>query len=394
MNPEILTVTQLNQAVRTLLEGHFPLLWIEGEISNLSRPGSGHFYFSLKDANAQVRCAMFRRKAGWLSFEPSNGIQVRVRARVSVYPDRGDYQLIIEHMEAAGEGALRRAYDILVQKLAINGLFQEKWKKPIPVLPKHIGVVTSPTGAAIRDILSVLKRRFPSIPVTIYPTKVQGVEAAKEIVLAIQAANSHGLAEVIILARGGGSLEDLWPFNEEVVAYAIYESKIPIISGVGHEIDFTIADLVADKRAPTPSAAAELVTPNQMVYLEQLYTIQNRLNNLIQQQIQYRAQKIDWLSKRLRHPGQNLQIQKSQVLRLQLHLHASIKRYIAQYQIKLENLKARLSTASPTATLERGYAIITESNTGQVIRQAAAIPVNTRLSIQFADGILHCITTQ
>ena len=254
---KIYTVSQLNRETGQLLSRHFLSIRVEGEISNLSTPASGHVYFSLKDANAQVRCAMFKNQRRRGGFKPENGKQVIVTAEVSLYEPRGDYQLIVEHIEEAGDGALRRAFDALKLKLSAEGLFDAANKQSLPALPKAIGVITSPSGAAIRDILTVLQRRFPAIPVIIYPTAVQGTNAQHEIAGAIAIANKSWQCDVLILARGGGSLEDLWAFNEEKVARAIATSSIPIISGIGHETDFTIADFAADLRAPTPSAAAE-----------------------------------------------------------------------------------------------------------------------------------------
>src|SRR5690625_2927780 len=256
---DVLSVSQLNRRSKQILETHLPLVWVEGEVSNLSRPSSGHWYFTLKDDQAQVRCAMFRNRNQLVRFNPAQGQQLLLRARVSLYEGRGDYQLIVEHMEEAGFGALQRAFEELKTRLSQEGLFASERKRPLPTLPKHIGVITSPTGAAIRDILSVLKRRFPAVPVTVLPVPVQGKEAAPAIVSALDLANRSELFDVLILARGGGSLEDLWPFNEEAVARAIYASRTPVVSAVGHEVDFSIADFVADVRAPTPSAAAELV---------------------------------------------------------------------------------------------------------------------------------------
>ena len=262
----IFSVSELNRTVSQLFETQFPLLWVEGEISNFARPASGHWYLTLKDRQAQVRCAMFRNSNLRVNFTPANGSQVLVRCRVSLFEGRGDYQLIVEHMEEAGFGALQRQFDELKQKLANEGLFSPQQKKPLPTSINHIGIVTSPTGAAINDILSVLQRRFPSIKVTIFPTAVQGEQAAAQIVQAIANANRYTLndrtCDALIVGRGGGSLEDLWPFNEEIVARAIAASTIPIVSAVGHEIDFTIADFVADLRAATPSAAAELLSPD------------------------------------------------------------------------------------------------------------------------------------
>src|SRR3990167_3374727 len=262
-NKEIYTVSELNADARALLEGTFDRLWIEGEISNFVAPGSGHWYFSLKDANAQVRCALFKGSQRKINFTPKNGMHVLLRAGVSLYEARGEFQLIADFMEERGEGKLRRAFEILKKKLETAGWFSEEHKKEITEYPQCIGVVTSPTGAAIRDILHVLKRRYPCVPVIIYPTLEQGETAAPAIAKAIHLANQRKECDVLIVARGGGSLEDLWPFNEEVTAKAIYESKLPIISGVGHEIDFTIADFVADVRAPTPSAAAEIAVPDR-----------------------------------------------------------------------------------------------------------------------------------
>src|SRR5690554_997535 len=261
INRDILSVSQLNRRAKQLLETHLPLLWVEGELSNVSQPSSGHWYFTLKDAQAQVRCAMFRNRNQLVRFIPQQGQQVLIRARVSLYEGRGDYQLIAEHLEESGAGALQRAFDELKLKLAAEGLFEQSCKQPLPSLPRHIAVITSPTGAAVRDILSVLKRRFPAIPVTVIPVAVQGKEAAPQIVKAIEQANRSGLFDVLVVGRGGGSLEDLWPFNEEIVARAIFASALPVVSAVGHEVDFTIADFVADLRAATPTAAAELLAP-------------------------------------------------------------------------------------------------------------------------------------
>jgi len=264
---DIYSVGRLNAEARGLLEGAFPLIWVQGELSNVSRPSSGHLYFTLKDANAQVRCAMFRGNNRFLKFRPADGAQVVVRASLSLYEARGDYQLIVQSMEEAGDGALQRAFEALKQKLAAEGLFEAAHKRALPTLPKRIGVITSPTGAAIRDILSVLKRRFPAIPVLIYPVAVQGQAAGAEIAAMIRRADMRRDCDVLIIARGGGSLEDLWAFNEEIVARAIFDCSIPTVSGVGHEVDFTIADFVADQRAPTPSVAAEMVSPDQHDWL-------------------------------------------------------------------------------------------------------------------------------
>lgn len=388
-NPDILTVTQLNKATQLLLEETFALVWVEGEISNLAKPTSGHIYFSLKDPTAQVRCAMFRFKKSNLSFEPQNGLLVHVQAKVSLYPDRGDYQLIVESMKPAGDGHLRLLYEQLLKKLSIEGLFQEKWKKTIPTHPKHIGIITSPTGAAIRDILSVLKRRFPSIPITLFPTKVQGNEAAAEIVKALQFAETYQKTDVLILTRGGGSIEDLWPFNEEIVARAIFASRIPIISGVGHEIDFTIADLVADLRAPTPSAAAELASPHRDELLQRLALIEKRLVQKMADIVQYYAQKIDWLQKRLRHPKQTIQSLLQRLIHLQSRLTLTMQQILKNKQFKFLSLTRALDTLSPLSTLHRGYAIVSDAHQ-QIIKSVTSIQPNDRLHVRLADGTWQC----
>ena len=273
---QVYTVSELNRLARQLLEQDLPRMWVSGEISNLARPASGHLYFSLKDERAQIRCALFRGASRGGTFVPENGMQVLARGRVSLYEPRGDYQLIVDHLEPAGEGLLRRRLEELKQKLAAAGLFDPARKRPLPTLPKAIGVITSPSGAAVRDIVHILKRRFPAIPVIIYPVQVQGEQAKFDIVKAFETAARRAECEVLILARGGGSLEDLWAFNEEIVAQAIADCPIPVVSGVGHEIDFTIADLVADVRAPTPSGAAELVVPDSRDWLRHLQALERR----------------------------------------------------------------------------------------------------------------------
>ena len=305
---DIYSVGRLNAEARGLLEGAFPLIWVQGELSNVSRPSSGHLYFTLKDANAQVRCAMFRGNNRFLKFRPADGAQVVVRASLSLYEARGDYQLIVQSMEEAGDGALQRAFEALKQKLAAEGLFEAAHKRALPALPKRIGVITSPTGAAIRDILSVLKRRFPAIPVLIYPVAVQGQAAGAEIAAMIRRADARRECDVLIIARGGGSLEDLWAFNEEIVARAIFDCSIPTVSGVGHEVDFTIADFVADQRAPTPSVAAEMVSPDQHDWLNQLRALDSELYKRLTRQMQRLGERLTWIGKRLQqqHPGQKL----------------------------------------------------------------------------------------
>lgn len=350
---EIVSVSQLNRRARQLLETHIPLLWVEGELSNVSIPSSGHWYFTLKDDQAQVRCAMFRNRNMQVRFRPQQGQQVLVRARVSLYEGRGDYQIIVEHMEEAGAGALQRAFEQLKAKLAQEGLFDPAHKKPLPSLPRRIGVITSPTGAAIRDILSVLERRFASIPVTVIPVAVQGKEAAPQIVRALELANRSGLFDVLILARGGGSLEDLWPFNEEIVARAIYASQVPVISGVGHEVDVTIADFVADVRAPTPSAAAELVVPDGDDWLDKFIGFEVLLEEAMLRQLRHWQQRLTWLRQRLRHPRERLEQQSQRLDNLELRLKAQLQRQLSQYRHRLEQLSLRLQPHHPKLRLAR-----------------------------------------
>jgi exodeoxyribonuclease VII large subunit len=432
---EIYSVSRLNREARALLEGNFPLLWLEGEISNLTRPRSGHLYFTLKDEFAQVRCAMFRMRATNLAFSPRDGSLVQARVRVSLYEPRGDYQLVVDHMEEAGDGALRRAFDELKQRLQLEGLFEEGRKRPLPTLPRTIGVVTSPSGAAIRDILTVLRRRFPAIRVVLYPVAVQGEGAGREIAEAIRLAGQRAECEVLIVGRGGGSLEDLWAFNEEVVARAIHDSPIPVVSAVGHEIDFSIADFVADMRAATPSAAAELLSPDADQLQIKVRALQQRMQQAVRrEQLQQRRQ-LEGVSKRLRHPGQRLQqiaqrldelewrlghAWRNQLRHHQAHLatlHSRLQRHAPQAQLqrlqaRKQSLQARLQHAmqerltlghtrlglqartleavSPLATLHRGYAIITREADGILIEQNKQVEPGARIRARLATGELLC----
>lgn len=431
---DVLSVSQLNRKAKMLLETHLPLLWVEGEISNYARPSSGHWYFTLKDAKAQVRCAMFRNTNSRVRFVPSQGQQVLIRARVSLYEGRGEYQLIAEHMEEAGFGALQRAFEELKARLGNEGLFDQAHKKTLPRLPRHIGVITSPTGAAIRDILTVLERRFPGIPVTVLPVAVQGAEAAPQIVRALANANHCGLFDALIVGRGGGSLEDLWPFNEEIVARAIFESQLPVVSAVGHEVDFTIADFVADMRAPTPSAAAELVSPDGEDWLQTFAGYEVMLEEAMLRRLQQGLQKVEWLRSRLRHPGERLQAQAQHLdnlemrlrnavqLRLQhsksqfQHLAARQERFhpqdkLQQLRVKLEHLrqqlmertqhqlslnKQRLGNAvqlldavSPLNTLQRGYSIVSDAE-GNILRKADEKLIGNKVTAKLSEGELLC----
>ena len=435
---EVYSVSRLNREARLLLEGGFPPLWVEGELSNVSRPSSGHLYFTLKDEAAQVRCAMFRTRNALLAFDPENGIQVLARARVSLYEGRGDYQLIVEHLEEAGDGALRRAFEQLKQRLAAAGLFDAAHKKPVPRFARRIGVITSPTGAALRDILSVLRRRFPALPVLLYPVQVQGENAAPEIAAALRLASQRRDCDVLILARGGGSLEDLWAFNEEIVARAIYDCEIPVVTGIGHEIDFTTADFVADHRAPTPSAAAELVSPNQDEWLDTLQRHAGRLQLHLRQRMDRKRQDLLWLTKRLQqlHPGQRLRQQAQRLDELEQRLknaeraglrHATARLteicahllryspaprlrqwqaqtdYLAQrlhnawhrgqerYCERLASLSRALDTVSPLATLGRGYAIVTRLPDRGLLRDAADVAPGARVEARLARGRLLCL---
>ena len=354
-NRTIYSVTELNRSAASVLEQHFAWIWVEGEISNLAQPSSGHIYFSLKDSGAQIRCAMFKSRNQVLKFSPENGQQVQVRGKVSLYQPRGDYQLIVDRMEEAGDGALQRKFEALKNKLAAEGLFDEDVKQDIPELPECIGVITSNTGAAIHDVLSVIRRRFPSIPVRLYSVPVQGEAAAPAICRALALAEEQAECDVLLLVRGGGSLEDLWAFNEESVAHAIYDCPIPIVSGIGHEVDITIADFVADIRAATPTAAAETVTPDQGAWLQSLEWYQYRLQQLIGEKIQRRQETLGWISKRLsqQHPVAVVQRLSQRLDDLEQRLNYAWRYCLQQQQNRYHRLHARLQTASPERSIGR-----------------------------------------
>jgi exodeoxyribonuclease VII large subunit len=432
---DIYTPSRLNREARTLLERGLPALWLEGEISNLSRPSSGHWYFSLKDEAAQLRCAMFRQRNMLARFTPRDGSHVLVRGRVSLYEQRGDYQFIADYMEEAGEGALRQRFELLKVKLAAQGLFAPERKRPLPRLPRRIGVVTSPTGAAIRDVLHILKRRFCGIPVLLYPVQVQGGVAAAQIARTIRRASARGECDVLIVVRGGGSLEDLWAFNEESVARAIYDSAIPIVTGIGHEVDFTIADFVADVRAPTPSGAAELVVPDSGEWLRNVLRLTGRLTVALGRKLKTQQDRAAWLVRRLQqlHPGVELR-QRAQRLddleqrlirvvrsnlgeqqRTLAQLAAELRQHspalrVANAQRRLEAARAtldriahqtiaqqrnRLAIAvrtldafSPLATLERGYAIVTDSK-GTVLTNAQDVRAGQLIDARLTQGSIR-----
>lgn len=355
-----LSISQLNNMVKELLESTLPPLWVEGEISNFAKPASGHMYFSLKDEQCQVRSVMFRNRNMLLNFKPANGTQVLARIRIGFYEARGEFQLLVEQMEQAGDGLLRQQFERLKQKLASEGLFDEHLKQGIPELPRRIGVITSPTGAAIRDVLSVLQRRFPAIPVSIYPVPVQGNDAAPKIAAAIKLASKHNYCDVLLLVRGGGSLEDLWAFNEEVVARAIAACKIPLVSGIGHEVDTTIADYAADMRAATPSAAAELVAPDQYTYIQSFDYYSDRLLQLIINRITHDQRQLKWLKQRLiaRHPSNQLAVYEKHrsdyLKRLLLCWHTSTN----QQKIRLDHLVFRLLQQSPDKQIKLNRSIL------------------------------------
>ena len=350
--PRALSVSELNHQARHLLESSFMQVWVEGELSSFSRPSSGHWYFSLKDQKCQIRCAMFRGANQRIRTLPKEGDQIRIRGKVTLYENRGDFQIIVEHLEPAGLGPLQQAFEALKMKLQAEGLFDPARKKPLPVTPRHIGVVTSPTGAAIHDILTVLARRCPAIPVTLYPTAVQGQAATADIVNAIDHAQRHGVADVLIIGRGGGSLEDLWCFNEEAVARAIAGCSIPSVSAVGHEVDVTIADFVADLRAPTPSAAAEKISPDQSQWLRRLAEQQLRLGQSARRLLLRLDQQLGHLAARLRDPRRELQDKAQRMDELDMRLNKAMNLKLQQQQLKTGHLAQRLGTQSPTKTLQ------------------------------------------
>jgi len=427
-NRSALSVSDLNREVKQLLEGSIPLLWVGGEISNFAAPSSGHWYFTLKDARAQVRCAMFRGRNQAVRFRPGNGREVLIRARVSLYEGRGEFQLIVEHMEEAGFGALMRQLEQLKARLQAEGLFEVARKKPLPYLPANIGIVTSPTGAAVRDMIQVLGRRYPAANIELWPVQVQGQGAAPQIAEAIAAAGRSGRHDLLIVGRGGGSLEDLWPFNEEIVARALAACPIPTISAVGHETDTTVADLVADVRAPTPSAAAEIASANAAELLQTLTAMQQRLTRAIhlqlrhlhqqvqltgnrirhpREQLQNRAQRLDHLELRLRtamdqhlvarrrdllatqrafahyHPARNIATGRERLQRTTAILHTAIRKLLQQRSERLGHAGQLLHNVSPLAVLQRGYAIVRDRD-NRVIRDTASLqpaqPVRVRLA--------------
>jgi exodeoxyribonuclease VII large subunit len=431
----VLSPSSLNTLARDLLEGAFPLVWVEGELSGVSRPASGHVYFTLKDARAQVRCALFKPRSQRLGFVPADGQQVLLRGRLSIYEPRGDYQLIAEHLEPAGEGALRRAFDALKARLEAEGLFDPSRKRAVPVPPRRLGVITSPSGAAVRDVLSVLARRYPLIEVEILPVPVQGKEAPPQILSMLQRAEASGRYDALLLTRGGGSLEDLFAFSDEALARAIAALRTPLVSAVGHEVDFSISDFVADLRAPTPSAAAELLVPDRAELQARLRQLARRCQRASSLMLARQAQRADQLELRLRaqapaarlarlrerlqaaqrrlhlHAGRQLQ-QQHQLLNLQARRlgRASPAQRLAQRRqhalqlgerlqrglgVSLQRQKARLGllartleAVSPLRTLGRGYSILLDSESGSVVHSVAQVQPGQRLTARLADGQL------
>jgi len=404
--PPVVSVTELNRRVRILLENRVEALWVAGELSNVKKAPSGHWYFCLKDAGASVDCAMFRTRAQFLDFRPENGQQVEVRARVTLYEARGSYQLVVEEIRKAGLGALYEAFEKLKARLEAAGLFAEDRKRPLPRFARAIGIVTSPHAAALRDVLTTLARRAPMVPVILYPAQVQGETAAAQIARAIRTANARAEVDVLIVCRGGGSLEDLWAFNEEPVARAIFESALPIVSGVGHETDFTIADFVADLRAPTPTAAAVAASPDRQALSERVRTVQRRLSRDMARQLDVAAQRLDAASRRLLTPAERLERSRAHLadcarrmrrampdipaLRREARragesLAQALARAQRERASRLRALGVALGHLDPTSVLKRGYSIVRDAS-GHVRRTSEGLAVGDRLEVTFSEG--------
>ncbi|MDO8960590.1 MAG: exodeoxyribonuclease VII large subunit [Methylophilus sp.] len=384
---KILTVTELNRLAREVLEMSFPLFWVSGEISNFTRAASGHWYFSLKDAGAQVRCVMFKGRNSYVDFVPREGDKIEARCTVTLYEARGDFQLTVEFVQKAGLGALFEAYERLKQTLAAQGLFDVANKKSIPQYPKAIGIITSADAAALRDVLTTLKRRNPSISVVIYPTPVQGKGAAQMIANAISIASQRNEVDTLIVCRGGGSLEDLWQFNEEIVARAIYDSHIPVISGVGHETDFTIADFVADLRAATPTAAAELACSDMLAMRNQVLMLSKSIQQRLQKRMQSEAQRLDYLTRRLISPAQKLETSRNYLYQLKLRMVAGVEKQLRGHQHQLQSIADRLRLLNPSEVLNRGYAIVKDMEQN-VISDSQQLNPHQLIEITFAKGSL------
>ena len=386
----ILSISELTQLIKFQLEQSFDYLWVEGEISNFRIPSSGHFYFTLKDEKSQIRAVMFRSQNRTLEFSPEDGLSVICRGRLNVYETRGEYQLILDYLEPKGLGALQLAFEQLKQRLAQEGLFDPDHKKPLPQLPRKIGIVTSPTGAAIRDILNIIERRFANVGILIYPVKVQGEGAAQEIATALQELNQMPEIDVVILARGGGSIEDLWPFNEEVVARAIYHSEIPVISAVGHEVDFTIADFVADLRAPTPSAAAELVVRNKDDLIYNLNTVYVRLKNSIRKIYEFNLSRFAFLQKRMPDPRKMIPGLRLTIDEYGERIAFYVSNAVKIKKEKIEGMMGRLDALSPLNVLKRGYSITRTVPYLKVVRDAKQLASGDKINVRLFKGELMC----
>jgi len=431
---DILTPSQLNALARNLLEDTFPLIWVEGELGNVTRPASGHLYFTLKDARAQVKCAMFKPKSQWLKFAPREGLRVLARGRLTLYEARGDYQLVVDHMEEAGEGALRRAFEELKAKLTAEGLFDADRKRLLPAHVRRLAVLTSPTGAAVRDVLSVLQRRYPLLEVDVLPVQVQGETAAAQIVEMLQRAGRSGRYDVLLVTRGGGSLEDLWAFNDERLARAIAASPVPVVSAVGHETDFSLADFAADLRAPTPSVAAELLVPDRRDLLARVRMLHSRLASTQAHRLRNAMQRADraalrlnaqrpqarlamlgqrqdaavrrlhalWQVRRARHlaslrhaeailrahaPQRRLEQLRARLLALAPRPQALVARTLQRDALRLRALARSLEAVSPLATVARGYALVTKED-GTLVRTVAQVEAGETLNARLADGTL------
>lgn len=390
---QLLSVSDLTRLTKELLETSFPLFWISGEISNFTRAASGHWYFSLKDSKAQVRCVMFKGRNSLVEGIPREGDSIEARATVTLYEARGDFQLTIEFMQPAGLGRLYEAYEQLKQRLQAEGLFDQARKKAIPADPHRIGVVTSPDAAALRDVLTAIRRRYPGMAVIIYPTPVQGKGSAELIANAIRLASQRQEVDTLLICRGGGSIEDLWSFNEEVVARAIADCRLPTISGVGHETDFTIADFVADLRAATPTAAAELACPDQSQLRSQLTQLDAHLRRAMQSLLQKQAQTLDYLSRRLVSPAQQLQQQKQSLQQWQHRLQLAMQHLLQQRSRRLDHLATSLQQLNPHQVLARGYAIVQKAD-GRPVTDSQQLAPQEALRLTLHQGAAEVVVTQ
>ncbi|APV50106.1 exodeoxyribonuclease VII large subunit [Betaproteobacteria bacterium GR16-43] len=381
----ILGVSELNRRVRELLEGEFDTLWVAGELSNVKLATSGHWYFCLKDSEAAVDAAMFKGRAQFLDFRPVDGLKVEARARVTLYEPRGKYQLVVEELRKSGLGSLHEAFEKLKARLGAEGLFDPARKRPLPAFPRAIGLITSPAAAALRDMLTTLQRRAPMVPVVLYPAPVQGEGSAERIAAAIETANRRGEVDVLILARGGGSLEDLWSFNEERVARAIAASALPIVSGVGHETDFTIADFVADLRAPTPTAAAAAASPDREALLEEVAQIRRRLARDLRRIVETRAQRLDALARRLLTPAERIARQREALGLQARRMRTAMAARLSTHAAKVKAQRTALSHLDPTQVLARGYAIVRDAD-GHIRRTSEGLVVDAALDVTFSKG--------